>query len=188
MARIALLSAALAVMLASLSVTVAHAQLGQLANAFVSNTGNANGACTITDPCGTIAQAQTALALSGTIICLNSNDYGTATITKSIVIDCSGTSSSMGLPSIGPVLPSRFAMSESTMDHRITFKMAQRSWLRIACLSVLLEFVRNRLPSAIVRRRTGRHGLAVRYAGKWLRGRRHSGVAAGWCQRGCVAR
>src|SRR5947207_1845172 len=66
----------------------AHAQNNR---SFVSGTGLDTNACTRSAPCLTFAQALTQTNAGGVINCLDSSSFGTATITQSVTIDCTGT-------------------------------------------------------------------------------------------------
>jgi hypothetical protein len=58
---------------------------------FVSSTGSGT-SCTFALPCGSFQSAHDATNDKGQIACLDSGDFGGAVISKSITIDCSGTS------------------------------------------------------------------------------------------------
>jgi hypothetical protein len=58
---------------------------------FVSSTGTGT-ACTFAAPCGNFQPAHDATDPGGQIACLDSGIFGGATLTKSITIDCAGTS------------------------------------------------------------------------------------------------
>jgi hypothetical protein len=58
---------------------------------FVSSTGSGT-ACTFAAPCADFQTAHDATSSGGQIACLNSGDFPGTTITKSITIDCAGTS------------------------------------------------------------------------------------------------
>src|SRR5262245_5649271 len=59
---------------------------------FVSSTGSdASQFCLQTAPCRTFSGAHAKTLAGGEIRCLNTSDFGTVTITKSITIDCAGT-------------------------------------------------------------------------------------------------
>ena len=92
MIRIALLPAAFAAML----VTLLPATPARATNAisYLSNTGSGT-VCNLANPCRDVGSAFAATGIYGTILCLNSFDYGSGTVTKTVTIDCSGTSSSM---------------------------------------------------------------------------------------------
>jgi hypothetical protein len=67
---------------------------------YISAAGGNSNTCAITSPCATLAYAVSQTAQFGTIHCLDSNDYssigGPATITYSMVIDCSNTAAVLG--------------------------------------------------------------------------------------------
>jgi hypothetical protein len=65
----------------------------QFLKTFVSSTGNDANDCSFTAPCLTFARAHDQTAPGGQIACLNDGDFIGGTITKSITIDCAGTSS-----------------------------------------------------------------------------------------------
>ena len=89
MTKFARPSAGLAAKLvALLSATPAQAQNNKT---FVSSTGSAGGPCTRAAPCISFSFAHDATVPEGEINCLDSGPFGGATITKSITIDCAGT-------------------------------------------------------------------------------------------------
>jgi hypothetical protein len=67
--------------------TFAHAQATR---SWVSGVGDDANPCSRTAPCKTFAGAISKTASPGIINCLDSGSYGAVTITKSIVIDCTG--------------------------------------------------------------------------------------------------
>ena len=93
MTRTALFLAGLAVALASSSAAPAFAPN---TTSFLSGTGSGT-ACTRTAPCNNTAAAVAATSANGTIVCLDSGEFDFAMIDKTLVIDCTGTASSMGL-------------------------------------------------------------------------------------------
>ena len=83
------LSASLAAMLvALLPTTPAQAQSE---TTFVSLAGSAGGPCSRSVPCNNFQSAHDATVSEGEIRCLDPGPFGGATITKSITIDCAGT-------------------------------------------------------------------------------------------------
>lgn len=68
--------------------TPAHAQATRT---WVSGVGDDVNPCSRTAPCKTFAGAISKTAAGGEINCLDPAGYGTVTITKSIIIDCTGT-------------------------------------------------------------------------------------------------
>ena len=93
MTRTALFLAGLGAALASLPAAPAFA-----ANAVsYLSAGGTGTACTRVAPCNDVGAAQTATQVNGTIVCLDSYDFGFVTIAKSLAIDCTGTAASMGL-------------------------------------------------------------------------------------------
>ena len=70
----------------------------QAARTWVSSGGNDGNPCSRTSPCATFAGAISKTLAGGEIDCVDSNDYGTLTITKSISIDCGGTFGAMLVP------------------------------------------------------------------------------------------
>jgi hypothetical protein len=58
---------------------------------WISGTGDDTDPCSRTAPCKTISGAYSKTASGGTITCLDSGGWGTAVISKSITIDCTGT-------------------------------------------------------------------------------------------------
>ena len=60
----------------------------QLARTYVFSAGNDANPCSRTAPCLTFQRAHDVTAAGGEINCLDTNDYGVLTITKSITIDC----------------------------------------------------------------------------------------------------
>jgi hypothetical protein len=63
----------------------------QATRTWVSGTGDDANPCSRTAPCKTFAGAISKTAAGGEINCIDTGGYGTVTITKSIVIDCTGT-------------------------------------------------------------------------------------------------
>jgi hypothetical protein len=58
---------------------------------WVSHTGNDGNACLSVSPCATFGQALSVTPDGGEVSCLDSNDFGTLTVTISVTIDCAGT-------------------------------------------------------------------------------------------------
>jgi hypothetical protein len=96
MRTIAILFAASTMMLACWPVTPAHA----IPRTFVSGTG-AGVACTRAAPCGTFQFAHDATDPGGEINCVDAGHYGQVTITKSITIDCAGTTGVISTTDVG---------------------------------------------------------------------------------------
>ena len=94
MTRIAILSAALATLVALPPATRAQAQAN---TTFLSGTPGNSTTCTRSAPCNDMGLAIAATADNGTIACLDSGRYGGAPVTKSLTIDCTGTSSSLDI-------------------------------------------------------------------------------------------
>ena len=67
----------------------------QATRTWVSGVGDDVNPCSRTAPCKTFAGAISKTAKSGEINCLDAGGYGAVTITKSITIDCTGTSGSI---------------------------------------------------------------------------------------------
>ena len=63
---------------------------------YLSATGS-GAVCSRVAPCNSVNLAHAQTVENGTIVCLDSGDFASAGITKSITIDCTGTASSMGL-------------------------------------------------------------------------------------------
>lgn len=83
---------ALALLLVSLTaVLVPHQAHAQATRTWVSGIGDDVNPCSRTAPCKTFAGAISKTAAGGEIDCLDPAGYGAVTITKSIVIDCTGT-------------------------------------------------------------------------------------------------
>ncbi|HYG29582.1 MAG TPA: right-handed parallel beta-helix repeat-containing protein [Allosphingosinicella sp.] len=89
--KLAVLAAA-AVTIALASATPASAQATRT---WVSGTGDNANPCSRTAPCLTFAGALPKTANNGEITCLDPGGFGTANITKSITIDCTGTQGSI---------------------------------------------------------------------------------------------
>src|SRR4051794_13109744 len=58
---------------------------------FVSSSGSAGGPCSRAAPCNNFSAAHDATVGEGEIRCLDAGPFGGATITKTITIDCAGT-------------------------------------------------------------------------------------------------
>ena len=90
MTKLVSLSAALAALLALLPAAPAHALS---VKTFVSSTGSGT-TCSFAAPCGDFQAAHDATFAGGQIACLDSGVVGSAALTKTITIDCAGTSAS----------------------------------------------------------------------------------------------
>src|SRR5881227_2756742 len=75
----------------ALSATLATAAFGQATRTWVSGVGDDVNPCSRTAPCKTFAGAISKTASPGIINCLDPGGFGAVTITKSIMIDCTGT-------------------------------------------------------------------------------------------------
>src|SRR5215468_114335 len=83
------------VTISAISLTIVFALLpgaaqAQAARTYVSGTGQDGGSCSQTQPCRTFKAALALTAAGGEIDVLNSEDYGPATINKSITITSQG--------------------------------------------------------------------------------------------------
>src|SRR5881392_1320633 len=63
----------------------------QATRTWVSGVGDDANPCSRTAPCKTFAGAISKTAANGEINCLDSGGFGAVTITKSLIIDCTGT-------------------------------------------------------------------------------------------------
>ena len=88
MTKLVSLSAALAALLALLPAAPAHALP---VKTFVSSTGSGT-TCSFAAPCADFQTAHDATSPGGQIACLDSGHFVGANITKTITIDCAGTS------------------------------------------------------------------------------------------------
>lgn len=75
----------------SLFISMFTAADAQATRTWVSGVGDDVNPCSRTAPCKTFAGAISKTAVNGEINCLDSGGFGAVTITKSIVIDCTGT-------------------------------------------------------------------------------------------------
>jgi hypothetical protein len=71
------------------SVALLFATSGDAATYFVAANGSATAACSFNAPCQSLAQALFVAGVGDTIVCVSSPGASSATITKSITIDCS---------------------------------------------------------------------------------------------------
>jgi len=94
LARIALFIA----LALSATVTVA---LGQSERTYVSNTGTDAGICGPGAPCASFQYALSQTESKGEINCLNTGDFGSISIDKSVTIDCTGAIGTMTPSTIG---------------------------------------------------------------------------------------
>jgi Right handed beta helix region len=89
------LTLACAALAAILALLLPAAPAQALLKTFVSSTGSNANPCTFAAPCADFQVAHAATDPGGQIACLNSGDFFGASITKSITMDCAGTSNSV---------------------------------------------------------------------------------------------
>jgi hypothetical protein len=84
------LAACCAATLAVLLIAVPQFASAQATRTWVSGVGDDANPCSRTAPCKTFAGAISKTAINGEINCIDPGGFGTVTITKSIIIDCTG--------------------------------------------------------------------------------------------------
>ena len=77
-------------------VPTAPAEASGLVRTYVAANGTDMNSCVFTSPCGSISRALTSTISGGTVSCIDSGEFGNATITISVTIDCAGTSAELG--------------------------------------------------------------------------------------------
>jgi hypothetical protein len=101
MTKSALHAAVLGAMLVVLSQASVHAQAARTWVASVPAGGNDVNACSRTAPCKTFSGALAKTIAGGEISCVDADDYGAVTITKSISIVCDNTEAGIATSTVG---------------------------------------------------------------------------------------
>ena len=85
---------------------------------FVSSTGSDMNNCTFAAPCANFQDAHDTTDVIEQIACLDSGNFGAAVISRSITIDCAGTSASTTFRGVQGAVGARFPAGGERHDHQ----------------------------------------------------------------------